>query len=167
MEKLIAGKMTLDMQQHALLPILQSSIESVSTYARQDQVEFVLSGCTDQEFVFVDSSRLQQVVTNFLSNAAKFSPAESKVQIVVNRIGNKLRVNVIDNGPGISTEFRSRIFQKFSQADSSDTRQKGGTGLGLAISKEIIEHMNGTIGFESEAGKGTCFYFELPASEAE
>lgn len=167
MEKLIAGKMTFDMKRNALLPILQSSMESVSACARQDQLEFILSGCTDQEYVIVDSSRLQQVVTNFLANAAKFSPAESKVQIVVERSGNKLRVSVIDQGPGISAEFRSRIFQKFSQADSSDTRQKGGTGLGLAISKEIIEQMNGTIGFDSEAGKGSCFYFELSASQSD
>jgi signal transduction histidine kinase len=75
--------------------------------------------------------------------------------------GGRVRVEVRDHGPGIPAQFRDRIFQKFSQADSSDTRQKGGTGLGLAISKELIERMRGSVGFESEEGRGSCFYFEL------
>lgn len=78
------------------------------------------------------------------------------------RAGDAVRVEVTDHGEGVPTAFRDRIFQKFSQADSSDTRQKGGTGLGLAISKELIEGMHGVVGFKSEEGKGACFYFELP-----
>jgi CheY-like chemotaxis protein len=73
-----------------------------------------------------------------------------------------LRVEVRDRGPGIPEEFRKRIFQKFSQADSSDTRQKGGTGLGLNISRAIIERLGGSIGFDTRTGEGTTFYFELP-----
>jgi signal transduction histidine kinase len=74
-----------------------------------------------------------------------------------------MRVEVRDRGPGIPEEFRKRIFQKFSQADSSDTRQKGGTGLGLNISRAIVERLGGSIGFDtSQTGEGTVFYFELP-----
>jgi signal transduction histidine kinase len=72
------------------------------------------------------------------------------------------RIQVTDQGPGIPDEFRSRIFQKFSQADSSDTRAKSGTGLGLSICKAIIEQMGGTIGYETQVGRGSTFYFELP-----
>jgi len=75
-----------------------------------------------------------------------------------------VRISVRDQGPGIAPEFHTRIFQKFSQADSSDSRQKEGTGLGLAISKELIEHMHGRIGFDSEAGEGACFWCELPVA---
>jgi signal transduction histidine kinase len=75
--------------------------------------------------------------------------------------GGWLRVEVRDQGAGVAAQFRDRIFQKFSQADASDTRQKGGTGLGLAISKELVERMGGRIGFESEEGQGARFYLEL------
>jgi signal transduction histidine kinase len=109
--------------------------------------------------------RLQQVLTNFLSNAAKFSPASGQVEVAIKNANDTVRIEITDHGPGIPAEFHSRIFQKFSQADSSDTRQKGGTGLGLAISKEIIERMNGKIGFDSVEGQGACFHFELPVQD--
>jgi signal transduction histidine kinase len=102
-----------------------------------------------------------------LSNASKFSPAGEVVTLSSERRGDHVRVSVRDRGPGVPQSFRQRIFQKFSQADSSDTRQKGGTGLGLAISKELMEHMDGSIGFDSELGQGACFWFELPAQALE
>jgi signal transduction histidine kinase len=71
-----------------------------------------------------------------------------------------VRVSVTDRGPGIPAEFRDRIFQKFSQADTSNSRNKSGTGLGLSISKAIVERLGGSIGFDT--GEGTTFYFELP-----
>jgi signal transduction histidine kinase len=122
--------------------------------------------------VVVDSFRLLQVMSNLLSNAAKFSPAKSTVEIsAIDRIamdGSRIvRVQVTDHGPGIDEEFRSRIFQKFSQADSSDTRAKSGTGLGLAICKALVEQMGGTIGYETEAGVGSTFFFELPQVQTE
>jgi signal transduction histidine kinase len=116
----------------------------------------------DDVLVLVDSDRLQQVLANLLSNAAKFSPAGGVVRVDMSVDGARARVAVSDCGPGIAVAFRDRIFQKFTQADSSDTRQQGGTGLGLAISKELIERMEGAIGFTSEEGAGSCFYFELP-----
>jgi DNA-binding response OmpR family regulator len=79
----------------------------------------------------------------------------------VRNAGGLVRVEVEDRGPGIADEFRARIFQKFSQADSSDDREKGGTGLGLSIAKAIVERLDGNIGFTSEPGMGSIFYFEL------
>jgi len=103
-----------------------------------------------------------QLFANLLSNAAKYSPAGGKVLITVERIDRRIRVGVKDNGPGIPDEFKDRIFQKFAQADSSNTRKKGGTGLGLSIAKAIIEKMGGNIWFDSQPNVQTAFYVELP-----
>jgi PAS domain S-box-containing protein len=165
MEKLVAGKMHFDMQLQSLTPIVESSMESVHAYAELYQVRFKLILPIEDTQIFVDSMRLQQVLTNFLSNAAKFSPASGQVEVAIKNANDTVRIEITDHGPGIPAEFHSRIFQKFSQADSSDTRQKGGTGLGLAISKEIIERMNGKIGFDSVEGQGACFHFELPVQD--
>jgi len=162
MEKLAAGKMSLDLQVQPLMPLLEQALESIHAYGEQYQVRFKLVERADDVQVRVDAARLQQVLVNFLSNAAKFSPQGGQVEIAVHQNKAGVRIEVVDHGAGISDEFRSRIFQKFSQADSSDTRQKGGTGLGLAISKELVECMYGKVGFDSVAGQGACFYCELP-----
>ena len=167
MEKLTADKMCLDLQTQALMPLVEQTLEAVRAYGEQYQVNFELIERADDVQVRVDSGRLQQVLTNFLSNAAKFSPPGAQVEVAVRLCKNSVQIEVIDHGPGIPDEFRSRVFQKFSQADSSDTRQKGGTGLGLFISKEFIECMNGLIGFDSEEGQGARFYLQLPVWQDE
>ncbi len=165
MEKLVAGKMNFDMQPHSLRELVLRSIEENAAYAEQYGVQYQLLGRADAK-VTVDAQRLLQVLANYLSNAAKFSPAQDSVSIQIEVQFGRARVSVSDNGPGISEEFRPHLFKKFSQADSSDTRQKGGTGLGLAICKEIIERMGGSLGVEADTGKGACFYFELPCEDA-
>ncbi|WP_413438227.1 PAS domain S-box protein [Sulfuriferula sp. GW1] len=165
MEKLAAGMMRFDLQVQLLTPLVEHALDAVRAYGEQYQVSFALTQRSDGAQVRVDAGRLQQVLSNFLSNAAKFSPQGGQVEIAVRQLKDTVRVEVIDHGPGISAEFRNRIFQKFAQADSSDTRQKGGTGLGLAITKEIVERMNGRVGFDSVEGQGARFYFELPLWE--
>ncbi len=162
MEKLAAGKMRFDLRVQPLMPLVELALETVRAYGAQYQVDFVLTERVDDMQVQIDAGRLQQVLSNLLSNAAKFSPSGSQVKVAVSQRANSVRVDVTDCGRGIPEKFRDRIFQKFAQADSSDTRQNSGTGLGLAISKEIIERMNGSIGFDSAEGQGARFYFELP-----
>jgi len=166
MEKLAAGKMGFDLREAELMPLVEQALQSNRAYAESYRVALVLGERADGVRVRVDAGRLQQVLTNYLSNAVKFSPAGAAVQVRV-RAGTGVepgwvRVEVSDEGPGVPLEFRERIFQKFSQADASNTRQKGGTGLGLAISKELMERMQGRVGFESQPGHGACFWFELP-----
>ncbi len=161
-EKIESGKMQLELQPMALLPLLTQAIAANEGFGLANHVSLALH-CDDPGLrVKVEADRLTQVVTNLLSNALKFSPSGSTVEVHVARAGIGVRVEVRDHGPGIPEEFRKRIFQKFSQADSSDTRQKGGTGLGLNISRAIVERMGGNIGFESRLGEGTTFFFELP-----
>jgi len=162
MEKIAAGKMHFDMQLLALLPLVEQALEANKAYGEARRVRFALTERVESLEVRIDSQRLQQVMANFLSNAAKFSPEGGQVEVAVQRRGDRVRVSVRDYGPGIPDAFRSRIFEKFSQADASDTRQKGGTGLGLAISRELIERMGGTVGYDSVLGEGATFWIELP-----
>jgi len=110
-----------------------------------------------------DADRLMQVFANLLSNAAKFSPSGSTVEIAAQDLGDRVRFTVKDQGGGIPEEFQDRVFQRFSQADGSDDRASGGLGLGLNIARAIVELHGGTIGFETKIGEGTTFHFDLPA----
>ena len=113
-----------------------------------------------------DSTRLRQVLLNLVGNAIKFTPRGHVLLRVEEEPGGWLRFLVRDTGIGISPEHQARLFRPFSQGDSSAARQYGGTGLGLAISRHLVELMGGTIGVESERGRGSTFWFRLPARPA-
>jgi len=162
-EKLEAGKLHLELTPQPLDRLIEQSLSANLPYARRHEVSFDVAGNGLDAHVAVDGNRLLQVMTNLLSNAVKFSPAGAKVDVVVLTAGeHRIRVEVRDYGPGISTEFQPHVFSKFSQGDSSDSRPKGGTGLGLAISKALVEQMGGTLGFDTAEGIGTTFILELP-----
>ena len=161
MDKLAEGKMHFEMRLQPLLPLLHKALQLNQNYADQYQVS---QSCAelDDAWVQVDALRLGQVLSNFLSNAAKFSTAGGDIQLSSRITGDQVCISVADQGMGIPAVFHGRIFQKFSQVDGSNTRQRGGSGLGLAISKELILHMDGSIGFDSEPGVGSRFWCCLP-----
>jgi len=165
MDKLVAGKMTLDLHRLKLWPLLATAVEQNQPYATQHSVNLHLKPPPLDVEVRVDRQRFDQVMANLLSNAAKFSAPGADVEVSAALAVTRVRISVRDFGMGIPEAFRARIFGKFSQADATDTRQKGGTGLGLAITKELIERMAGAIGFESVEGQGTVFWVELPVEQ--
>jgi PAS domain S-box-containing protein len=162
-EKLEAGELRVALQRCAVRPLLEQALEATAEFAAQWQVTLGLhiDGDPDAE-ALVDPARLQQVMANLLSNAAKFSPPGGEVRVLLRSGANTLRISVCDQGAGIPEAFWPRVFEKFSQADASDTRDKAGTGLGLAITRRLVERMQGQIGFDTGPGRGTCFHVDLP-----
>lgn len=161
-EKIASGKMKFSLRPLEIMPLVQQAVAANQPYAAQFGVNLKITDELPEACLLADPDRLIQVMNNLLANAAKFSPKGSEVSVSVRRNGGDVHVSISDQGPGIQPEFHERIFQRFAQADASDTRQQGGTGLGLSIARTIIEKMSGKIGFVSEPGRGATFYFDLP-----
>src|ERR1017187_2884811 len=161
-EKIESGQMSFALRPLDLMELIDQTVKADEGFAARHDVRLQVVAAQPGAKVHADPDRLAQVMTNLISNACKFSPPGTTVDIAVTREGARLKVAVADCGPGISDEFLACIFQRFSQADSSDARQKGGTGLGLSISKAIVERLGGEIGFTTGKGKATTFYFFLP-----
>lgn len=162
LRKIEAGKLELHKEKVTAESVVTRSIELMDGMARTASVK--LSASIDSDLILsADSSRLLQVLTNLLSNAIKYSKAGDLVNITVheNEYGFA-RFSITDEGPGIPIAYQNKLFEKFQQIDSSDTRPKEGTGLGLAISKAIIIQHGGEIGMHSQPGLGSTFWFELP-----
>jgi two-component system, chemotaxis family, CheB/CheR fusion protein len=159
-----AGKLQLNLTTIDLLSVIAAAIHvaSPSADAKNIQIESVL-GSPDTHRVSGDPERLQQVLSNLLSNSIKFTPPGGQVTVKLDRIGSFARVQVIDTGQGISADFLPHVFEHFRQADSSTTRAHGGLGLGLSIVSYLVEAHGGTIQAESPGeGQGTTMTVKLP-----
>lgn len=163
LEKLKSGDLELALKAVDIVELSHRALEENESYAQSHNVHLKLNNeLNDETMIYVDVHRILQVFANLISNAVKFSPKDDVVSINLKLNNGQLRVSIEDHGEGIPDEFRSKIFARFSQVDSSDSRKKGGTGLGLTITKAIIEQHKGKLDFESQVGQGSKFYFELP-----
>lgn len=162
-DKLESGKFQLDIDEVALASVVQRSISAVEGYAKQQQVDIV-SAVDDTGLIYADEDRLVQVLVNLLSNAIKFSRAGQTVTLRAHPISEQQEYQfaVIDEGRGVAPEVKDKIFRRFEQATLEDSKELGGSGLGLAICKAIVEEHKGTIGVDSEPGKGSTFWFRIP-----
>ncbi len=165
-EKIQSGKMDFNLQMMDLSELITEAIEANDSYAKTLGVSFQTEGTDAPLIVNGDKDRLMQVMANLLSNAAKFSHSGQCIDVSLTKRGTKIRVAVKDSGTGIPKASQATIFEKFTQADSSDQREKGGTGLGLSIVKVMVEAHGSNIAFDSVEGEGTTFYFDLDLLEA-
>jgi PAS domain S-box-containing protein len=162
MERIASGRLQLEISVQSLEALVQQAVEACRAYGVERQVSCVIEGSAEDARVRVDPGRFQQVLSNLLSNAIKFSPVGGVVRVQLQRSAADVRLAVVDCGPGIPAAFRPMLFEKFAQADASDTRQQGGSGLGLAITRELVERMGGQIGVDSEEGQGSTFWVLWP-----
>jgi PAS domain S-box-containing protein len=165
LSRIMTGKIRLDLQQVSLPEIVQAAVDSAQPIAAAKDIR--LRSVVDPSLTMVsaDSSRLQQVAWNLLTNAVKFTPKGGQVQVLVQRVNSHVELSVADTGIGIAPAFLPLVFDRFSQGDSSTTRSHGGLGLGLAICKQLVELHGGSIRAASAGeGQGATFFVELPLS---
>jgi signal transduction histidine kinase/CHASE1-domain containing sensor protein len=165
MEKINTGMMSHDVQPEDVADILRLATEQLETYSSQWNVDVEVRAPEFAQCILTDKKRVMQVLTNLLSNACKFAYSGTTVCLGAEHMPDCTRISVRNVGPSIPEEFRDKIFQPFSQADNSNTRERGGTGLGLNISRHLVEAMGGTIGFESGKDDETVFWFTCPRAE--
>jgi len=161
-EKIEAGKLRFEIKRIDLVQLIQQCIIDNTGIAEEYGMSYQFTPQYKHVLVNGDEGRLFQVITNLLSNAAKFSPHADNVDIELVVHDGLARITVTDYGMGIAPEFMPKLFDKFTQADSTDVRQSSGTGLGLSISKAIVAKHQGEIFAESKLGQGASFHIELP-----
>lgn len=162
--KIESGKFELNPENTSLNSICESSLVFVREQAKKKSIKVEYSLPVPATFIFADPKRLKQILVNLLNNAVKFTPENGEVKLEVRRedAAGQLWFSVSDNGIGIAPENMKKLFQPFEQLDSGLSRQYGGTGLGLSLVKKLVELHGGEVGVESEPGRGSRFYFNLP-----
>ncbi|HZS45791.1 MAG TPA: PAS domain S-box protein [Blastocatellia bacterium] len=161
--RIVTGRLRLDVRPLELTSVITAAVEAIHPAAEAKGIRIQTTLDSGAGPVSGDFERLQQVVWNLLSNAVKFTPKGGRVQIHLERINSHVELTVSDTGVGINPQFLPRVFERFTQADSSNTRVHGGLGMGLAIVKSIVELHGGTVMVDSAgAGNGTTFVVRLP-----
>lgn len=161
LHKLKQAAVTLSLRAISSRQLLEQAVAANQGFACQYQIQLALD--TDADVIIdIDDEKILQVLSNLLSNAIKYSSAGQTIQLFSRCTEQHLCIYVQDHGSGIPLEFQPQVFEKFAQADSTDTRRVGGTGLGMSISKNYVELHHGEIGFDSTPGEGSTFYIKLP-----
>jgi signal transduction histidine kinase len=161
--KIEAGKLDVRAQPLSLSDLFEGLVNLLRPLLEPKKLNVEMKIAADVPIIQTDPSRLQQVLYNLLSNAIKFSPNGETIELTAElRPSDRVRIYVIDRGPGIAQAMQGVIFEKFRQGDQSHTREHGGTGLGLSIARELSGLLGGAVGVDSEPGRGARFWCELP-----
>jgi signal transduction histidine kinase len=169
--KIEAGRMEVRVGPLSVADTIEGLVNLIKPQADKKQIELQVKVAGSLPVVQTDAGKLQQVLFNFLSNAVKFTPAQGRVTVSAAVVAGRgegaaprVRISVSDTGPGIALDQQDRIFEKFSQLDSTVTKEHGGTGLGLTISKELANLLQGEIELDSDVGRGATFSIIIPQS---
>jgi signal transduction histidine kinase/DNA-binding response OmpR family regulator len=166
--RLITGKLTLNLGPTEIAPAIQAAIDTILPKAGAKNIEIVTDFHADVTTMTSDSSRLQQMVWNLLSNSVKFTPDGGRIEVRTDHVGDKIEISVSDTGAGISPDFLPYVFDRFRQEDSTSTRKHDGLGLGLAIVRHLAELHGGKVSAHSEGlERGSTFTIILPLSQTE
>ncbi|WP_166838954.1 sensor histidine kinase [Rheinheimera pleomorphica] len=149
----------MQLQTKSLVGLLQQAIDEQLYYLPEKQIQIVLELPVPDVLVKTDAGRFLQIMSNLLSNAKKFSPANSEIKIETEILAGFAKVSIADQGPGIADSFIPLLFSQFRQQDDSISREYGGTGLGLSICKQLTELMGGDIGYQKSEDGGATFWF--------
>lgn len=164
-DRLESGKAELHLHDVDLGILVMVAVEQHQPYAENAGVRLIADLPPAPIWVKLDRNRMLQVLANLISNAVKFSPSGESVIVRLRADLAQARISVIDHGPGIPEEFRSQLFERFTQHDSSTSRVQQGTGLGLTISKSIMEQLGGSIELDPTTAKGATFHVDLPITD--
>ena len=159
--KIESGQFTLNMQEYSIETVVETVRVATESLAQHKKLALRAAVTKPLPIGIGDEQRLTQVLLNLVGNAIKFTDT-GEVRVAAEAIDGSFVVRVVDTGPGIPEQERTRIFEQFHQIDDSNTKTKGGTGLGLAIAKQIVEMHGGRIWVDSTVGKGSTFQMELP-----
>jgi len=162
LSKIEAGKMEYRFEPCNLLEPVKVVVSSFEHLAQKKNIKIVFDAEKEEFKTSADSGRIEQIVSNLVSNAVKFTPDNGEITVKICEDDNNAKVSVVDNGIGIKEEDIHKVFDKFQQIESSLDRKVGGTGLGLPIAQQLVEAHGGRLWFESEFQKGSTFYFTIP-----
>jgi PAS domain S-box-containing protein len=160
--RIVSGKLRISTQPVDLLLIIHAAIDAIQPAAEAKEIKIITHVRAPDAIVRADDERLQQVFWNLLANAMKFTPAGGTVDVYLEREGSLAEIRIEDSGPGVPVHFLPRIFERFSQADGSSTRQHGGLGLGLAIVRHLVELHGGTVSAANREAGGAMLTVRLP-----
>jgi two-component system phosphate regulon sensor histidine kinase PhoR len=164
LSRIEAGRYPIKLQRLKLRASLKRSVDLVERPAREKGLSVRLS--VDEAATCAGDPRaFEQVIANLLDNAVKYTPAGGQIEVRAKPVEEGVRVEVVDDGPGIEPRHRDRIFERFYRVDPGRSRDVGGTGLGLSIVKHLVEAMAGNVGLEPNTPQGSIFWFVLPVGE--
>ena len=156
-----SGKIDIEQEQSSFSELVHERVDFNRNISEKKAIELV-ENVPELPEILLDTSRIKQVIDNLISNAIKYSPLNSQVEVCLSETDQSLRFEVRDHGPGIKTEDVDRLFGAFQRLGNKTTGGESSNGLGLAICKNMVDAHSGEIGYEPNLEGGSCFYFELP-----